>query len=130
LGGGVRPGGAPPGPPPRRFWTGLMWELWEPRTRLALALGRPIPEQLREKYFLELHSKAERAYSPTPFDGEMMVFYSEAMYEDPALGWDGLAQGGVDTFALSGQHTTNREAMTEPAVELIAIRLQERLDRL
>jgi amino acid adenylation domain-containing protein len=115
---------------PRRFWTGLMWDLWEPRTRVALALRRPIPEQLREKYFLELHSKAERAYLPTPFDGEMIVFYSENLYEDPTLGWAGLAQGGVDTFAVAGEHNGNREAMMEPAVELVAERLRERLDRL
>jgi amino acid adenylation domain-containing protein len=115
---------------PRRFWTGLMWELSEPRTRLALALGRPIPEQLREKYFLELHSKAERAYSPTPFDGEMIVFYGEGLYEDPALGWEGLATGGVDAFAVPGEHDSNRQAMMEPAVEFVAARLQDRLNRL
>jgi amino acid adenylation domain-containing protein len=115
---------------PRRFWTGLMWELWEPRTRLALALRRPIPERLREKYFLELHSKAERAYSPTPFDGEMIVFYGEGLYEDPTLGWDGLATGGVDTFAVPGEHDSNRQAMMEPAVEFVASRLQDRLKQL
>jgi hypothetical protein len=106
-----------------------MWELWEPRTRLALALGRPIPEQLREKYFLELHSKAERTYSPMPFDGEMIVFYGEGLYEDPTLGWDGLAKGGIEAFAVPGEHDSNRQAMMEPAVEFVAERLQDRLNR-
>ncbi len=114
---------------PRRFWTGLMWDLWEPRTRLSLALGRPIPEQLREKYFLELHSKAERAYSPAPFEGSMIVFYGNGMYEEPTLGWDGLAEGGIETFAVPGDHDNNRQAMMEPGVEFVAERLQERLAR-
>ena len=115
---------------PRRFWSGLMWELREPRTRLALALRRPIPEEQRERYFLELHHKAERAYSPTPFDGEMIVFHGEGLYEDPTLGWKGLPKGGIETFAVPGEHDSNRHAMMEPAVEFVAQRLQDRLDRL
>ena len=112
---------------PRRVWTGLMWDLWEPRTRLALALGRPIPEQLRERYFLELHAKAERAYEPRVFDGEILLFYGEGLYEEPTLGWEPFATGGVRSFAVPGEHSGNRDAMHEPAVGFVAAHLAEAL---
>jgi hypothetical protein len=111
------------------LWTGLLWDLWEPRTRLALALGRPVPEQLREKYFLEVHSRAERAYDPPVYDGEMLVFYGEGLYEDPTLGWEPSAARGVVSHGVPGDHTSNREAMMEPAVGSVSERLQAYLDR-
>jgi thioesterase domain-containing protein len=115
---------------PRRFWTALLFKLWQPRTRLALALGRPIPEQLREKYFLELHAKAELRYHPGVFPGEMIVFYGENLYFDPSLGWEQFAAGGLRSFAVPGKHRGNRTAMMEPAVEFVAEHLQACLDEI
>ncbi len=115
---------------PRRFWSGLLWYFRKPRTRLALALGRPIPEELREMYFLELHQKAERAYAAGRFSGEILTFYGEGLYEDPALGWEGHAAGGIRAYAVPGEHNGNRDAMMEPAVEFVAERLGAYLDEL
>jgi aspartate racemase len=112
---------------PRRFVTGLKWYLRGPLTRLALALGRPLPEQQREHFFFEVHAKAERAYEPVPYSGEILVFYGEGLYEDPALGWDGLAAGGIRSFGVPGVHDGNREAMMEPAVGFVSDRLEEYL---
>ncbi len=112
---------------PRRLWTGLMWDLWEPRTRLALALGRPIPERLRERYFLELHAKAERRYEPRIYRGEILSFYGEGLYEDPTLGWERYASEGMRTFSVPGEHRGNRDAMHEPGVGVIAQHLMEHL---
>jgi amino acid adenylation domain-containing protein len=112
---------------PRRLWTGLMWDLWEPRTRLSLALGRPIPEQLRERYFLELHAKAERRYEPRIYQGQILSFYGEGLYEDPTLGWEPYASEGMRSFAVPGEHRGNREAMHEPGVGVIAEHLMEYL---
>jgi amino acid adenylation domain-containing protein len=112
---------------PRRFFTGLKWYLRGPLTRLALALGRPLPEQQREEYFFELHARAERAYEPVPYEGEILVFYGEGLYEDPALGWDGLAAGGIRSFGVPGFHDNNRQAMMEPAVSFVSDRLVEYL---
>ena len=84
-----------------------------------------MPERLREDYFLGLHGKAERAYEPSTYDGELLVFYGEGMYEDPMLGWEGLAAGGIRTFAIPGEHLNNRHAMMEPGVEFVSERLQE-----
>jgi amino acid adenylation domain-containing protein len=110
---------------PYRFLTATQRNLRRPYTSLALALGRPVPERFREEHFFELHSKAERAYDPSPYDGEMVVFYGEGLYEDPALGWDGLATGGIRSHAVPGEHDNNRQAMMEPAVEFVSDQLRE-----
>ncbi len=111
---------------PRRLLTGLLWYTRGPRTRLLLALGRPVPEQLREAFFFDLHADAERAYAPRPYDGELIVFYGSGLYEDPSLGWDGLA-ARVQTVEVPGEHTGNRQAMKEPAVGFVSDRLREYL---
>ncbi len=112
---------------PRRFISGLVWELRGPMTRVALALGRPVPENRREEFFMDVHAKAERRYEPTQYAGELLVFYGEDLYEDPSLGWEGLAARGVRTFGVPGQHDNNRQAMMEPAVGFVADRLEEYL---
>jgi hypothetical protein len=96
--------------------------------RVSLARGRPLPELLREKYFLRIASVAERAYEPQPIPLELLVLYGERLYEDPALGWADLALGGVKTFAVPGPHTSNRQVMRPPHVEFVRDRLLEYLD--
>ena len=98
------------------------------RVRVALGRGRALPEQLREQYFLRIHGVAERAYEPRPIPAEILVLYGERLYEDPALGWGGLALGGVKTFAVPGAHTSNRQVMRPPHVEFVRDRLLEYLD--
>ena len=91
---------------PRRFVTGLLWQVRIPRARLALKYGRPIPEALREVYFFRLHHFAERAYEPKPYPGEMLVFTGTGLYEDPELGWGGLRPGGRSSPTGSRASTT------------------------
>jgi hypothetical protein len=93
-------------------------------------MGRPVPEQLREAYFLELHAKVERAYTPDPWDGDMIVFSGEDLYDDPALGWSEYIRGELEAIEVPGDHRGNREAMMEPAVAYTAEQLAERLARL
>ena len=118
---------------PRRFSTALVWYSWhiggQRRARVALALGRPLPEAVREEYFLRLHAKAERAYEPQPYQGDLLVFYGEDLYEDAELGWGGLATGEIRAYAVPGNHDNNRQAMAEPYVAFISERLQAHLDR-
>jgi len=110
---------------PHRFFTATRRHLRRPYTSLALALGRPVPERFREDHFFELHSKAERAYQPSPYDGELVVFYGEGLYEDPALGWEDLTTGRIRSYAVPGEHDNNRQAMMEPAVQFVRERVQE-----
>jgi aspartate racemase len=112
---------------PRRILGGIAWYTRKPRTRILLALGRPVPEHLREEYFFDLHQKAERLYEPTVYPGDLIIFYGEGLYEDPALGWDGLAAAGITSYGVPGEHEDNRHAMHEPAVEFVAQRLEEYL---
>ena len=59
------------------------------RASRSLAAAR-CPRALREEYFLRIHGKAERAYEPTPYPGDMLTFFGDGLYEDPELGWDEL----------------------------------------
>jgi hypothetical protein len=63
------------------------------------------------------------------YDGEMLVFYGEGLYEDPTLGWEPSAARGVVSHEVPGDHTSNREAMMEPAVGFVSERLQAYLHR-
>ncbi|MEA2148158.1 MAG: hypothetical protein QOG59_3745, partial [Solirubrobacteraceae bacterium] len=109
---------------PRRLITALGWYTRGPRTRVLLALGRPVPERLREEFFFDLHSAAERAYRAQPYAGEVLVFYGHGLYEDPTLGWNGLA-AQLRSYEVPGEHTSNRRAMKEPAVGFVSDRLRE-----
>ena len=113
---------------PGKLVSGAMWYTRMPRTRALLALGRPVPESLREEFFFQLHAKAELAYVAVPYEGEIILFYGEGLYDDPALGWSRLTSSGVRTLAVPGEHENNRQAMMEPAVGFVAERLQEYLD--
>ena len=109
---------------PRRARTWLAWTLRHQRARFALATGRPLPEELREHYFFQLHQVAERAYEPQSYPGELVVFHGEGLYEDPELGWTGLADRGIRTIVVPGEHSSNRQAMAEPGVGFVAARLE------
>jgi amino acid adenylation domain-containing protein len=112
---------------PRRIANGFRWNTRKQRTRLLLSLGRPVPEQEREEFFLDLHREAEKRYAPTRYPGEMLVFYGEGLYEDPTLGWESLAT--VISHPVPGEHTHNRTLMREPAAGFVAERLREYLGR-
>ncbi len=101
-----------------------------PYMRLRLKLGLPVPERFRETFFLALHGRAERRYDPTPYPGELVIFYGEGLYEDASLGWEGLATDGITSIAVPGADTDNRQMMREPYVEIIAGHLRSRLEGL
>ncbi len=96
------------------------------RVRVSMALDRPLPEEVREIYFLELAAQAERAYEPSPYPGPMVVFHGDGLYDDPDLGWTELASS-IETFAVPGDHDGNRDMMAEPPVAYIAEHLQQKL---
>ncbi|HEX3693503.1 MAG TPA: non-ribosomal peptide synthetase, partial [Solirubrobacteraceae bacterium] len=116
---------------PRRLFKAFAWHaggrIDQLRVRLALARSRPIPERTREQFFFGLHARAERAYTPSPYPGELTVFHGEGLYEDPELGWGELARGGVQALAVPGEHKNNRDAMREPAVQFVAERIEAHL---
>jgi amino acid adenylation domain-containing protein len=113
---------------PRKLLSGLLWYTRTPRMKAMLALGRPVPEQFREQYFLVLHSRAEQAYQVQRYPGELLIFYGEGLYEDPSLGWEGFAES-VETHAVPGHNDNNRNAMMEPAVQHVAEWMEAYLQR-
>jgi amino acid adenylation domain-containing protein len=116
---------------PRRFRSALVWHSWhrggQRRARIALAFRRPLPEQVREEYFLRLHAKAERAYETHGYSGDLLIFYGEDLYEDPELGWGGTTTGEIRAYAVPGNHGNNRQVMMEPHVAFVSERLQAHL---
>jgi hypothetical protein len=99
---------------PARFW-------------LSGKLDRPLPEDLREEYFLRLSAIAQFRYEPSFYPGEIAMFWGEGLYDDdPKIGWGDLA-GSVVTYCVPGTHRDNREAMAEPDVEVIADGLRDYL---
>jgi hypothetical protein len=97
----------------------LIRRLEKPRVRWSLKHGRPLPEWLRESYFLHLHMRAERAYDPKPYRGEILAFSGEGMYDDLTLGWDGLADT-IRTYVVPGDHNDNRDMMRPQNVGFVA----------
>ncbi|MEA2123976.1 MAG: hypothetical protein QOI80_758, partial [Solirubrobacteraceae bacterium] len=95
--------------------------------RFALATGRPIPEDARERFFLGLHGRAERAYHERLYPGELLTVYGEGLYEDPELGWGPFAERVV-TRAVPGDHIDNRQLMAPPHVGAVADLLRSHLD--
>jgi thioesterase domain-containing protein len=114
----------------RQWARHLVWRfrrryVWPSRVRLSLRLGRPLPEHIREDYFLGIHAAAELAYEPSPYEGRMIVFHGAGLYDDPTLGWENLAS--VESVAVPGDHVGNRMLMAEPYVRPVAEHLLARL---
>ena len=92
--------------------------------RSALATGRPLPERLRANHFLRLNAKAEQAYEPQTYPGRIWIFHGQDLYDDPELGWGGLAEGGLESYVVPGEHSNNRQMMNEPHVQVVGERLK------
>jgi acyl carrier protein len=48
---------------------------------------RPVPESLRDQYFRRITAREERAYTPRPYDGPLVIYKAEGIYHDANLGW-------------------------------------------
>jgi thioesterase domain-containing protein len=98
--------------------------------RLALVTGRPVPEEARDAFFLQLHSRAERSYYERGvYPGDMLVICGEGMYEDPDAGWGSFVAGEIESHVVPGHHTRNRQLMMEPYVLEVRDHIQQYLAR-
>ncbi len=73
-----------------------------------------------------MNARAEVEYEPEPYPGPIILFHGAGLYDDPELGWGGLAEE-IETLEVPGPHRGNRDSMAEPNVGFIAERLQEHL---
>jgi surfactin family lipopeptide synthetase A len=69
-------------------------------------------------------------YEPQTYSGKIVLFQSsewpQGSYFDFALGWKDLAQGGIDSHRIPGNHPS---MFTEPHVNLVATTLKDYLSR-
>src|SRR5260221_3848256 len=88
---------------------------WNERFR-ALALGRTATRdrnaaaELLDLHVQMLHQRAFFAYKPLPYGGKITLFRTldeRSGYDvDPDLGWNKVAQGGVEVHYVPGTHAT------------------------
>lgn len=84
----------------------------------------PVPEFMRDEFFLHVNAIADRVYEPSFYPGEIVMFHGEGLYDDPTIGWTPFAERVV-TFEVPGIHTRgNRESMAEPKVAFVAERME------
>jgi amino acid adenylation domain-containing protein len=89
----------------------------------------PVPEDLRELFFVRTNQWAELHYRPQVYPGPMVLFRATDIYHEPDLGWGPLVKAGVEIHEIPGTHLNQRTIMSEPCVGLVAERLAEILSR-
>ena len=100
------------------------------RASRAIAHNQPLPESLREPYFMIGTYRAERMYQPETYPGRMVLFYARGLYYDPLQGWDRLVTGGIDFHEIPGDHDSHKTIMREPMVGDLAREIRRELDKL
>jgi amino acid adenylation domain-containing protein len=95
----------------------------KPLARISRTFDWPLPERVRERYFLATHRRAELSYQREPYEGQIIMFSGAGLYDDPTLGWSELATEGVVTEVVPGNHRDNRDVMREPYVSDVAEKL-------
>ena len=71
-------------------------------------MGRRLPDRLLLNYLRKSHTQALHAYSPQWYPGRVTLFRaSETLStepEDPSIGWQSLAGGGIEVFHFNATH--------------------------
>jgi len=87
----------------------------------------PLPDALRNSYFLIINAKAERKYRHRSYPGSMVVFRDQGPYPDPYLGWGRFVQGDIKSYEIRVSVSDHRALMQEPAVREVADKIEEYL---
>jgi len=97
--------------------------------RYYLDRRRPLPDVLRNSYFRNINAVAERRYHNQPYPGTMVIFRDQGPYPDPYLGWARFVQGEIEAFEIPVSVNHHRALMQEPAVRMLAEKMEEYLSR-
>lgn len=89
---------------------------------------RPLPQYIRDKYFLYANSRLERHYPHRPYAGSIVVFRDQLPYPDSSLGWGRFARE-VEVYDIPVSAKHHRALLQEPAVGLLAAKIEEYLSR-
>ena len=93
--------------------------------------SRPLPYRLRFVYLQEVCFAARRRYQLRPFSGKIDLFRVEhqpsadLFEQDPFLGWNGMALGGIEVHDLPGCHGQH---LREPNVKILGQKMLRCLD--
>jgi hypothetical protein len=87
--------------------------------------GQPTPELL-VRQIADFGMGMVAKYSPRPYKGKVWFFHGSHMTEYRER-WASLAQGGIETYLLPGEHLT---MMEDPHVGQVAEKLNASLERI
>ena len=90
---------------------------------------RPLPDFLRNGYFLNTNALAEVRYQHGAYPASMVVFRDQGPYPDPHLGWGRFVTGKIDAYEIPVSVSDHRALMQEPAVRMLAEKIEEYLSR-
>ncbi|HVE70084.1 MAG TPA: amino acid adenylation domain-containing protein [Thermoanaerobaculia bacterium] len=111
----------------RRVWRKVVYKSWQTAVAGFRKVGRPIPKALYDVQ--QAGYLALRDYRPRTYPGPVTFFYAENEPEgftrEKQLGWAMLAEGGLESVPVPGEHNTS---LSEPHVGVVAARLAERLE--
>jgi amino acid adenylation domain-containing protein len=76
-------------------------------------VGRPAPPAITSSDIDTIHQTARRIYQPQIFPGRLVLIRAEQVprwigssFDDPFLGWGGLASAGIEVSTVPGDHLT------------------------
>jgi amino acid adenylation domain-containing protein len=102
--------------------------IWSMARSSRQRLGLPLPQELTAVDMI--HRQADRDYVRQVYPGRVTLFrakeQSEAFRDQPHLGWDGLAAGGLEVHEVPGDHEST---VKEPHVRVLAEKLRACLER-
>ncbi|MES2634789.1 MAG: beta-ketoacyl synthase N-terminal-like domain-containing protein [Pseudomonadota bacterium] len=133
----------------RKLWLMRRWSLqfaleWPGRRRRnqqaqasyaqaleRLARGEPLPPELVEFHLFRNFINAQSQYSPSPYEGDMVLFKareSDTQYlgSGDRLGWEEHVTGEIRVVEIQGSHFS---MMAEPGVSELTHALRAELDR-
>jgi amino acid adenylation domain-containing protein len=112
----------------RAFVTEMRWHLtnfmWWTGNNLFRWMNRPLPGLLRHQYRLTARA-AITDREVIPYPGRVALFRPSdrprGAHDDPALGWQRIATGGVEIFEVPGDH---KHVLLPPNVSTVAEQLR------
>jgi thioesterase domain-containing protein len=92
--------------------------------------GLTIPLELRDFHIFESFHQVQARYRPQVYPGGIVLFRAAEIagafaHVGPVLGWDGLAEQGIEVHEIPGNHDT---LVVEPNVEVLVRRLKASLE--
>ncbi|HEX8472999.1 MAG TPA: amino acid adenylation domain-containing protein [Pyrinomonadaceae bacterium] len=107
----------------RRVGRRMIYRTWQIVYQIFQKFSRPLPQTLQN--IQQANYKALRDYMPRIYPGSVTLFYAlkepEEFTRDKQQGWSVLAQGGVLTYDVPGDHLSMVE---EPHVRSLAEKLK------